>query len=33
MSAWKLNEKNHELYAYDLLGKYYFYVGQIEKAK
>lgn len=27
MSAWKLNEINHELYAYDLLGKYYFYVG------
>lgn len=33
MAAWKLREKNDELLAYELLGKYYFYVGQIEKAK
>ncbi|CAD8120735.1 unnamed protein product [Paramecium sonneborni] len=33
MSAWKLKQKNDELLAYELLGKYYFYVGQIEKAK
>ncbi|CAK69609.1 unnamed protein product (macronuclear) [Paramecium tetraurelia] len=33
MAAWKLKQKNDELLAYELLGKYYFYVGQIEKAK
>lgn len=33
MAAWKLKSKNDELFAYELLGKYYFYVGQIEKAK
>jgi hypothetical protein len=27
MAAWKLREKNDELLAYELLGKYYFYVG------
>lgn len=33
MLAWKLNEKNDELLAYELLGKHYYYIGQIEKAR
>lgn len=33
MLAWKLNEKNDELLAYELLGKHHYYIGQIEKAR
>lgn len=32
MSAWKLDDGSCELQAYDLLGKYYFYVGDAQKA-
>jgi len=32
MCSWKLSEKNHELRAYELLGKFYFYEGSLELA-
>ncbi|CAD8123246.1 unnamed protein product [Paramecium sonneborni] len=32
MCSWKLNQKNHELKAYEYLGKYYFQEGDIVKA-
>ncbi|CAD8121418.1 unnamed protein product [Paramecium sonneborni] len=32
MCSWKLNKKNHELKAYEYLGKYYFQEGDIDKA-
>ena len=32
VSAWKLNLPSQELKAYELLGKFYFYAGNIEKA-
>lgn len=32
MCSWKLNNKNHELKAYEYLGKFYFQEGNIEKA-
>ena len=33
MAAWNLNMINDELEAYDLLGKHYFYTGQLVKAR
>lgn len=33
MISWKLNEVNNELHAYELLGKYYYYMGHIDKAR
>jgi hypothetical protein len=33
VSAWKLNNRTRELVAYELLGKYYFYNGDMERAK
>lgn len=32
MCSWKLNKKNHELKAYEYLGKYYFQEGNLDKA-
>lgn len=32
-SAWYLNDSDMELKAYDLIGKYYFYEGDLEKAQ
>jgi hypothetical protein len=32
LSCWKLKDKNSELHAYELLGKYYFYCGDMENA-
>ncbi|CAD8110443.1 unnamed protein product [Paramecium primaurelia] len=32
MCSWKLNKKNHELKAYEYLGKYYFQEGDVDKA-
>ncbi|CAD8075843.1 unnamed protein product [Paramecium primaurelia] len=32
MCSWKLNKKDHELKAYEYLGKYYFQEGDIDKA-
>jgi len=32
MSSWKLDDKMSELTAYDLLGKYFFYIGDIQRA-
>jgi hypothetical protein len=31
-STWKLKEPNYELDAYDLLGKFYFYTGNMNRA-
>jgi len=33
ISSWKLNDQSRELLAYELLGKFYFYCGDMEKAK
>lgn len=30
--SWKLNSPEHELKAYEMMGKYYFYVGDSIKA-
>lgn len=32
ISSWKINEVYSELKAYDLLGQYYFYKGDLETA-
>ena len=31
--AWKINDSQSELKAYDLIGIQYFYLGQVSKAK
>ena len=31
--SWKLNSSEHELKAYEMMGKYYFYVGDSIKAQ
>lgn len=31
--AWKLDSLEHELKSYELMGKYYFYVGDAQKAQ
>ena len=31
--AWKLESKEHELRSYELMGKYYFYIGDTQKAQ
>jgi hypothetical protein len=30
--AWKLESSEHELRSYELMGKYYFYIGDTDKA-